>query len=136
MATADRRFRQAGRLVRRYRAGVTPTEFRQLATALPEVVESEHQGHPDFRVHGRVFASLLPDGARAMVKVPPAVQQRLVAAHGNVCAPANGAWGRAGCTLFVLALATRSLVGAALQEGWQFAAAGLAGKTTKRRRRT
>lgn len=115
---------------------MTPTEFQKLATALPEVVESEHQGHPDFRVHGRVFASLLPDGARAMVKVPPAVQQRLVAANGKVCSPANGAWGRAGCTLFVLALATEPLVGAALQEGWQFAAAGLARKGPKHRRRT
>ncbi len=115
---------------------MTPTEFRHLATALPEVQEGEHHGHPDFRAHGRVFASLLPDGVRAMVKVPPAVQQRLVAAHGKVCAPANGAWGRAGCTLFVLALATEQLVGAALQEAWQFAAAGLAGKSPKRRRRT
>lgn len=136
MATPRRCFGAGGSAGPCYRAGVTPTEFRQLATALPEVVESEHQGHPDFRVHGRVFASLLPDGARAMVKVPPAVQQRLVAAHGQVCSPANGAWGRAGCTVFVLALATQPLVGAALQEGWQFAAAGLAGKATKRRRRT
>ena len=115
---------------------MTPDDFRRLATSLPDSIEGAHQGHPDFRAHGKVFASLLPDGACAMVKVPPAVQQRLVAAHGKVCAPANGAWGRAGCTVFVLALATEALVGAALQEAWQFAGLGPAGKSSKGRRRT
>ena len=108
---------------------VTPDDFRRLALALPETAEGEHQGHPDFRAHGRVFASLHPDGARAMVKVPPAVQQRLVAQHANVCAPANGAWGRAGCTMVVLALASAPWLRDALQEAWQFA--GLAGAKAK-----
>lgn len=103
---------------------MTPDDFRRLALALPETVEGEHHGHPDFRAHGRVFASLHPDGVRAMVKVPPAVQQRLVAQHALVCTPANGAWGRAGCTMVVLALAHATLLHDALQEAWQFAGLG------------
>lgn len=110
---------------------VTPDDFRRLALALPETVEGEHHGHPDFRAHGRVFASLHPDGARAMVKVPPAVQQRLVAQHANVCAPANGAWGRAGCTMVVMALANTTLLREALQEAWQFAGLGPATRAGK-----
>jgi hypothetical protein len=111
---------------------VTPDDFRRLALALPETVEGEHHGHPDFRAHGRVFASLHPDGVRAMVKVPPAVQQRLVAQHANVCAPANGAWGRAGCTMVTLALAHATLLQDALQEAWQFAGLGPGTKSSAR----
>lgn len=110
---------------------VTPDDFRRLALALPETVEGEHHGHPDFRAHGRVFASLHPDGVRAMVKVPPAVQLRLVAQHANVFAPANGAWGRAGCTMVVLALANAALLRDALQEAWQFAGLGPATRAGK-----
>ncbi len=35
-----------------------PEEFRKLALRLPEALEHQHQGHPDFRVHGKVFATL------------------------------------------------------------------------------
>lgn len=108
---------------------MTPERFRRLALELPDVVEGTHHDHPDFRAHGRVFASLHPDGVRAMVKVPPAVQQQLCAAPTGAFAPANGAWGRAGCTLFVLAGATVEVVREALREGWQFA--GAAGAVRK-----
>jgi hypothetical protein len=106
-----------------------PDQFRRLALALPEVVEGAHHDHPDFRAHGRVFASLHPDGAQAMVKVPPDVQQRLVAA--GVGKPASGAWGRAGCTMVVLADADAVAVREALTEAWQFAAATVAKKGTR-----
>lgn len=81
---------------------MTPAQFRKLALSMPAAVEGSHHDHPDFRANGRVFASLHPDGARAMVKVPPAEQRRLVAERGDAFAPANGAWGRAGCTMVVL----------------------------------
>jgi len=43
---------------------VTVDPFRKIATRLPEAVESAHMGHPDFRVRGKVFASLgYPDAA-------------------------------------------------------------------------
>lgn len=119
------------RAVACYVRRVTPDDFRRLALALPETVEGEHHGHPDFRAHGRVFASLHPDGLRAMVKVPPAVQQRLVSRHANVCAPATGDWGRAGCTMVVLALANAAMLRDALQEAWQFAGLGPATKAGK-----
>lgn len=99
---------------------MTPTQFRRLALALPDVVEGQHHDHPDFRAHGRVIASLHPDGEQAMVKVSPALQQQLVAQPGFT--PANGAWGRAGCTMVRLAEVAAATVRDALVQAWQFAA--------------
>lgn len=105
--------------------------FRRLAVGLPAALEGAHHGHADFRAHGRIFASLHPDGVRAMVKVPPLRQRELVAAHPGVFTPATGAWGRAGCTMVVLAAAAPHVVEQALLEAWQFAggAAATAGRT-------
>jgi hypothetical protein len=108
----------------------TPAAFRRAALALPGVVEGAHHGHADFRAHGRVIASLHPDGERAMVKVSGAVQRRLVAAYAGACEAASGAWGRAGCTMLRLAALPPDAVREALAEAWQFgaAAAGSKGK--------
>ena len=46
---------------------VKEEQFRKLALALPEVVEGAHMNHPDFRVRGRIYATLLPDVGQAMV---------------------------------------------------------------------
>jgi hypothetical protein len=102
---------------------MTPDDFRRLALALPDTVEGEHHGHPDFRAHGRVFASLHPDGEQGMVKVPVAVQASLVAEAAGAWVAANGAWGRAGCTMVRLAKVRADVVRDALLEAWQLAAA-------------
>lgn len=108
-------------------------DFRRLALALPDVIEGAHQGHPDFRVHGRVIASLHPDDRTAMVRVDPEEQRRLVAAMPTAFAPASGAWGRAGCTLVTLAVPSRTVLRDALTSAWQYAID--AGATASRRRK-
>lgn len=113
---------------------MTPDRFRRLALALPDAEEGEHHAHADFRVQGRIFASLQPDGLRAMVKVPVALQQRLVAAHPGVFAPATGAWGRAGCTMVQLEPAPLDVVREALAEAWQWGTAAGAGTPRRPRR--
>jgi hypothetical protein len=100
-----------------------PADFRALALALPDCVEGAHQGHPDFRCNGRVFASLHPDGQRAMVKVAPVQQARLVQRAPDTFTPASGAWGRAGCTMVTLANAGPDEVQQALTDAWQVAKA-------------
>jgi hypothetical protein len=40
---------------------VTADHFRNLALGLPEACESAHMGHPDFRIRGKVFATLGPN---------------------------------------------------------------------------
>jgi hypothetical protein len=84
---------------------MTPNEFRSLALSLPEAAESAHMGHPDFRVCGKVFASLLPEQAPlspefgGMVKLTPEQQASFIDAHPDSFRPANGAWGLRGYTV-------------------------------------
>jgi hypothetical protein len=82
---------------------MTPDAFRRLALSLPDTSEGQHMQHPDFRVNGRIFATLHPDGLHGMVKVSPQRQRDLLRAHADDFTPAAGAWGRQGCTLVVLA---------------------------------
>ena len=74
-------------------------DFRRIALSMPEAIESEHMAHPDFRVGGKIFATLgYPDKDHGMVILPPEEQERLVRNHPKVFAPAKGAWGKSGST--------------------------------------
>lgn len=55
-------------------------QAREIALAMPEAEEKGHQGHPDFRVHNRIFMTLWPDENRVVLKFPVADQTALVAA--------------------------------------------------------
>lgn len=94
-------------------------QFRRLATALPEAVESEHHDHPDFRVGGKVFATLGPDGSWAMVKLPPDAQADLIDRDPDTYEPMPGAWGRQGCTRVHLKGAKPTEVEPALALAWR-----------------
>jgi hypothetical protein len=98
---------------------MTADEFRALALSLPEAIESEHMGHPDFRVRGKVFASLGPDGDWGMVKVAPDDQQLFVRTAPGVFKPFNGAWGRWGCTKVTLGAADEETVRQAVLAAWR-----------------
>jgi hypothetical protein len=99
---------------------MTAGEFRRMALALPEAEEREHMGHPDFRVGGKIFATLgYPDQSWAMVKLKPADQARLYEAEPDVFVPFNGAWGRQGATKVVLKAAKMASVRRALADAWR-----------------
>ncbi len=101
---------------------MTADAFRRAALALPNVIESEHMHHPDFRVTDRIFATLgYPDPAWGMVKLPPVAAARLVDTMPDVFTPAAGAWGRQGSILVRLAKAKPEAVKAALEQAWQSA---------------
>jgi hypothetical protein len=90
---------------------MTADEFRRMALALPGVEERSHMGHPDFRVRGKIFATLgWPDAQWGMVKVAPDEQLALLAAHPDVFVPAKGAWGEQGSTLVRLERADAAVV--------------------------
>jgi hypothetical protein len=57
------------------------------------VVEGAHMGHPDFRVHGKIFATLHPDQQWGMVKLTPEQQRRFVREVPATFTPEKGAWG-------------------------------------------
>jgi hypothetical protein len=98
---------------------MTPDGFRRLALSLPEAEEGEHVGHPDFRVGGRIFATLGPDGSWGMVKLTPEEQAEHVAEHPGVFAPVPGGWGLRGATQVRLKSARVPAVRDALQAAWR-----------------
>jgi hypothetical protein len=98
---------------------VTAAQFRKLALSLPEAVEAEHMGHPDFRVGGKIFATLGPDEKWGMVKLPPDQQASLMASEPNVFQPASGAWGKNGSTIVRLRPAKVLTVRHALLAAWR-----------------
>lgn len=99
---------------------MTPDQFRNLALALPDVQECTHMNHPDFRVGGRIFATLgYPDEAWAMVKLFPDQQAAFIAADPKTFSPVKGAWGKQGCTSILLAKAKKRKVQEALHTAWR-----------------
>jgi hypothetical protein len=98
---------------------MTAEEFRTLALGLPEVVESAHMGHPDFRVRGKIFATLWPDDEHGMVKLTADQQTAFVRTEPDVFQPVKGAWGRRGCTAVSLRPAAEVSVRQALVIAWR-----------------
>lgn len=102
---------------------MTANQFRRLALSLPEAEESAHMGHPDFRVCGKIFATLGPAGADwGMVKLTPEEQRQLIHDEPDVFVPCKGSWGKRGCTQVVLVAATASVVRPALLAAWRHVA--------------
>src|SRR4051812_23988262 len=94
---------------------MTSDEFRKLALEVPTAVEMSHVNHPDFRVAGKIFASLgVPDESFGMVKLTPEQQGAFMKKAPRVFTPSSGAWGRQGCTSVNLMAAEKSTVRAAL----------------------
>ena len=95
---------------------MTADDFRGLALGLPGVSEASHQGHADFRVRGKIFATLgYPDDGHGMVKLSPDEQAKRVRQFPGVFAPAKGAWGEQGSTLVKLEAATETAAEAAVR---------------------
>lgn len=100
-------------------SGITPNQFRELALSFPEAVESAHMSHPDFRVGGKIFATLgYPDEDWAMVKLPGDAQKEFVRRDPGVFKPVKGAWGRQGSTNIYLPAAKVGIVRKALTSAW------------------
>jgi len=60
---------------------MTARDFREIALSFPEAIESAHMSHPDFRVGGRIFATLgYPDEEWGMIKLTPEEQRKFVQA--------------------------------------------------------
>ena len=99
---------------------MTVASFRKMALAMPEAVEVGHQGHPDFRVGGKIFATLgYPDDSWAMVKLAPDQQEAFVAADPSAFAPVKGGWGKGGATNVRLSKAKVKAVRTALLTAWR-----------------
>src|SRR5213082_1900509 len=99
---------------------MTAAEFRRIALSMPEAIESAHMAHPDFRVDGKIFATLgYPDKNHGMVILPSEEQERLVRSLPMAFAPAKGAWGRRGSTCVRLEVIDGSTLQRAMEIAWR-----------------
>jgi len=102
---------------------MTANEFRRLALALPETEERAHMEHPDFRVGGKIFATLgYPEDGWAMVKLTPVEQEMFIKAQPTVFKPCAGAWGRRGATSLRLKSVRKHVMRRAMLAAWRLAA--------------
>jgi YjbR len=98
---------------------MTPEAFRIIVLQLAEVVEGAHMNHPDFRVRGRIFATLgYPSDEFATIVLTPAEQAEFVKEGPGAFVPAKGGWGLKGSTSVRLNLASPKLVKKALAAAW------------------
>ncbi len=98
---------------------MTAEDFRRLALSLPEAEERAHHGKPDFRIRGKVFASLQPAAGRGTVKLTPEEQALLEEAEPGAFSPAADAWGRQGWTRISLSAVDEPTLRDALHRAWR-----------------
>ncbi|GJE17413.1 MmcQ/YjbR family DNA-binding protein [Methylobacterium marchantiae] len=96
-----------------------PEDVRALALMLPEVEEGAHMGHPDFRIGGRIFATLWVDEERVVLKFTAEHQAVVVEAEPDLFEPVSGAWGRRGWTSLSLEEADEETLRSALLAAWR-----------------
>jgi hypothetical protein len=112
---------------------VTTDDFRRIALSLPGAEQGSHQGAVDFRVEGRIFATLA--SARlgyGNLMLTPEVQADFVAEAPDVFKPVAGGWGRMGATHVILERATEDVVEGALRTAWNLRISAAKKKSPKR----
>ncbi len=99
---------------------MTANDFRRLALALPEAEEKAHMDHPDFRVGGKIFATLgYPATGWGMVKLTPEQQHYYSKDYPDVFVPVKGAWGRRGGTCVQLKAVSKETLQEAIAAAWR-----------------
>ncbi|HYK17775.1 MAG TPA: MmcQ/YjbR family DNA-binding protein [Bryobacteraceae bacterium] len=102
---------------------MTIADFRRLALSLPGAEEGAHMGAADFRVGGRIFATLASakQGYGNLV-LTPEMQADFVREQPDVFLPIEGGWGRMGMTHIRLAHANEDVLEGALRAAWKLRA--------------
>ena len=95
-------------------------DFRRIALSLPGAEEGSHMGHPDFRVDGRIFATLASaKQGYGNLMLTPEQQASFVEEMPEVFLPIPGGWGRMGATHIRLAEASEDVLYGALYTAWK-----------------
>ena len=111
---------QDGGIRRRTGAGLSAADFRRIALSMEGAEEGSHMGAADFRVGGRIFATLaMQDQGYGNLMLTPEIQAGFVAEQPEVFLPVFGGWGRNGATHVVLAAANEDLLTGALHTAWK-----------------
>jgi hypothetical protein len=111
----------------RKQTGMTAADFRRIALSLDGAEQGSHMGAVDFRVGGRIFATLAHAKlGYGNLMLTPEEQAPLVDELPDVFLPVAGGWGRMGATHIVLAKANEDLLRGALQTAWRLRVAASA----------
>ncbi|MBZ5521443.1 MAG: MmcQ/YjbR family DNA-binding protein [Acidobacteriia bacterium] len=95
-------------------------DFRRIALSLPGAAENSHMGQPDFRVGGRIFATLASaDQGYGNLMLSLEQQAAFVEELPEVFLPIPGGWGRMGMTHIRLAAAKEEVLAGALHTAWK-----------------
>lgn len=95
-------------------------DFRRIALSLPGAEESSHMGQPDFRVDGRIFATLASaKQGYGNLMLTLEQQTAFVEEMPEVFLPIPGGWGRMGMTHVRLARASEDVLYGALHTAWK-----------------
>jgi len=95
-------------------------DFRRIALSFEGAEEGSHMGAVDFRVGGRIFATLASqDQGYGNLMLAPEQQADFVQEMPDVFLPVRGGWGRMGATHIRLAKASEDLLAGALRAAWK-----------------
>jgi hypothetical protein len=99
---------------------MTAGDFRRIALSFEGAQEGAHMGACDFRVGGRIFATLASQAqGYGNLSLTPEQQAAFVEELPDVFVPIAGGWGRMGMTHVVLAKANEDLLRGALETAWR-----------------
>jgi hypothetical protein len=108
-----------------------------MALEIPTAVERSHMNHPDFRLAGKIFASLgVPDKSWGMIRFTPEQQGTFIEKAPKIFKPCSGAWGRQGYTNVYLPAAKARIVRDALNAATKNVGSTKRKQTTNVQRRT
>ena len=95
-------------------------DFRRIALSFEGAEEGSHMGAADFRVGGRIFATLASeDKGYGNLMITPVLQAEFVRELPDVFLPIPGGWGRMGMTHIRLAKASEEVLTGALRTAWK-----------------
>jgi hypothetical protein len=96
-------------------------DFRRIALSLEGAEEGSHMGATDFRVGGRIFATLASQKqGYGNLMLTLEQQADFVGESPEIFLPIPGGWGRMGATHIRLAQASEDVLAGALRTAWQF----------------
>ncbi len=99
---------------------MTPNDFRRIALSLEGAEEGSHMGSPDFRVDGRIFATLAAqDQGYGNLMLSPEQQALFVEELPEIFRAIPGGWGRMGSTHVVLSKVDKDVLSGALETAWR-----------------
>ena len=98
---------------------MTQAQFRDLALGFRGSVQGSHFDVTDFRVGGKIFATLREHDGRAVLKLSPDEQQLLMETSAGLFEPVKGSWGNKGWTRVRLDQADQATVRHAMTMAWK-----------------